>query len=101
MNKYQEALNKLKELGLSIPANGQGEEFGFSQDFDFDHDGYELECSLMQELVDKETPMKPIHMGGRIYSCDRCAMAFEIPKIRFVGNQYCDVCGQKIDWTNE
>ena len=40
MSKYQEALNKLQAVCLSIPSTGQGEEMGFSPDFDFDHDGY-------------------------------------------------------------
>ena len=54
----------------------------------------------LQELVDKETPMKPIHLGGNKYSCKNCSMAFELnTKVRFVNNQYCDVCSQKLDWS--
>lgn len=108
MNKYQEALNKLKELGLSIPANGQGEEFGFSQDFDFDHDGYESECSLMQELVDKEIPMKPALLishkkpNKRQYQCLRCGNACLVRYAPFERNEnkHCYDCGQAIDWSD-
>lgn len=55
----------------------------------------------LQDLVDKETPMKPNHLKGLRYSCGNCAMAFIRAKVRFVSNQYCDVCGQKIDWSGE
>lgn len=53
-NKYQKALNKLEEVCLSLPSAAQGEEMGFSSDYDFDHNGYETEISELQELIDKE-----------------------------------------------
>ena len=84
MNKYQNALRKIsRSIG--------------------DHNWFnEYQINLLKELVDKETPMKPIYLGGNKYSCKNCSMAFELSsKVRFVNNQYCDVCGQKIDWSDE
>lgn len=79
MNKYQYALNDL-----------------INQNYD--------DIEVLQELVDKETPMRVIKLAENKYSCQKCAMAFELKtSIRnmFVNNQYCDVCGQKIDWSDE
>ena len=94
MNKYQKALgyivdNFLDDIGVIYgkPNN------------------LETECVMViQELVDKETPMKPIQLEERKYSCPSCAMAFKLKtlvKNMFVNNQYCDVCGQALDWSEE
>lgn len=86
-NKYQEALDELERAYRNV-----------TLDDDLTND----KRDTLQELVDKETPMKPIHLGGNKYSCKNCSMAFELnSKVRFVNNQYCDVCGQKIDWSND
>lgn len=57
----------------------------------------------LQELVDKETPRKPIKLEDGKYSCDSCSMAFTVKclKNRFLSHTYCDVCGQKLDWSDE
>ena len=88
MNKYQEALDYLRWIGS---------------------DGYykkkrEKSFDVLQELVDKATPMKPIQLEERKYSCPSCAMAFKLKtlvKDMFVNNQYCDVCGQRLDWSKD
>lgn len=52
MNKYQESLNELwRKLDLYITKDENAEEYD-------DYYYYELKQEL-QELVDKETPMKP------------------------------------------
>ena len=84
MNKYQEALNKVYEI---------------ISDLDF---GSQKECAIqlkmIQELVDKETPKKPIRFKNSIYiSLPKCPICKTIPH---TGNQkYCDECGQKLDWS--
>jgi len=52
MSKYQEALNKLHTHCLASPSTMMGEEYGFGADYVHDHDGYENEIELLQELVD-------------------------------------------------
>ena len=73
-NKYQEALDYLKGGNL----------FG-----ELSNDSLEG----IEELVDKETPMKP-YKDGKKYKCSRC-------KLQRVSSRYCADCGQKIDWSNE
>ena len=91
MNKYQEALNYFKDISndlLSI----------------FDEESMSIhfrELKILQELVDKATPMKPIQLEEGKYSCPSCAMAFKLKtlvKNMFVNNKYCDVCGQALLW---
>lgn len=82
-NKYQEALNYL-DWNCNVEHKEQ-------QD-------------LLQELVDRETPWKVIKVAENKYSCRRCSMAFELKTSisnMFVNNQYCDVCGHKLDWSDE
>ena len=54
-------------------------------------------------LLDEETPMKPTELETGKYSCDSCAMAFTVKdlKYRFLSHTYCDICGQKIDWSED
>lgn len=82
-NKYQEALNELRQISASERQNKL--------------------YDTLQELVDKETPMKPIKLGDNKFSCKSYAMAFTVKylKNRFISHTYCDVCGQKIDWSDE
>ncbi|QIK70858.1 hypothetical protein G7062_11375 [Erysipelothrix sp. HDW6C] len=102
-NGYQEALDTIIKFCLSVPANGQGEEMGFTEDFDFDHDACETECSLLQKLVDKETPMNPnFEEDTCTKSCPKCngwsIMDYNYTMRAF---NYCTDCGQKIDWSDE
>ena len=79
MNKYQEALDEL---------NGYGE------------NGFGIYYDLLQELVDKTTPMKTINKTGRKFEhdvnpvhCPTCdAFLYEsVP--------HCQGCGQALDWS--
>lgn len=79
MNKYQEALNNLILTARKTE-----------------------DIRTIQELVDKETPMKPIpcfttHQTIKWWACPRCnaEMLFE--------NQGCrnNDCRQKIDWSED
>ena len=92
MNKFQKSLHEI------INATLMGME---DEDVSY-FEVIEENFNNMAELVKKETPMKPIHLYENRYSCDNCAMVFNLAsKVRFVNNQYCDVCGQKIDWSDE
>ena len=78
MDKYQVALNNVKRVYVE------------SEHYD------EEDIAILQELVDKETPMKPIRKGklNSLYcpKCDRPLM--------FEGTICCDKCGQKLDWSD-
>lgn len=98
MNKYQKALNNLKIL-----------------DYEDLYDDRDLEwCETLQELVDKETPKKPIEkfisdgydeqgtFKNKIIQCPNCEFELynEYECIDYTFN-YCPKCGQRIDWSDE
>ena len=52
------------------------------------------ELKLLQELVDKQTPMKPVFNRLEL-SCGECGSC----KIEdFEDELYCPSCGQRMDW---
>ena len=74
MNKYQEALNWFVDLLRRDVVAKQN-------------------AKILQELVDKETPMKPtvdIYRGREVIGCGVCG--------EVAMDEYCTGCGQKIDW---
>ena len=91
-SKYQEALNNLRK-------------------FEREHNMLKFgdvvpqpNSDTLQELVDKETPMKPLtntrfDEESKVYlsisSCKRCTY--------FVGRfqPYCEECGQKLEWGDD
>ena len=79
MSKYQEALNYLDW---------------------FCEKPHQEQQDLLQELIDKETPIKPINQFkvdfglGNVGNCV-CGAEVNYQQI------YCDVCGQKLDWSEE
>lgn len=84
MNKYQEALNRIKKEHIFI------------------EDYLKKEIDLIQELVDKETPMKPSgdswdDSWWKSYDryCPKCKNPVYIPD-----DAYCNKCGQKLDWSD-
>lgn len=72
MNKYQEALDNVHA------------EWGTS-DRDID---------ILQELVDRSTPIKPIKDSHSISACSNCGRIFLNGK-----PNYCSECGQALDWS--
>lgn len=53
------------------------------------------------ELIDKETPMKPIIESGMFEVCKNCGEQGH-RCIDFINeHNYCSNCGQKIDWSDE
>ena len=83
MNKYQEAFVKIKYItNYDIRA--------------FDDNNEEIK--LIQELVDKATPKKPIDNSWS-FSCPNCENLEVINN--GVGYKYCKNCGQALDWSED
>ena len=90
MGKYQRALNWLS----------------LSNDCDMDKEAIEI----LQELVYKATPLKPQKtyvVDGTYYICPCCGHIIEdysnmqdkyLKKYVIEITQYCEICGQKLDW---
>ena len=85
-NKYQEVLNKIDD-DLS----------------NYKPDHCRVDLKLLQELVDKETPMKPEWLGGAMTGepkpyCPKCSYCVNDTYL----NKYrCRECNQKLDWSDE
>ena len=94
MNKYQEALENITEVLVEC---GRTKDLPGETIFE-----EQIELNLLQELVDKATPKKPIKDEPsqiryvQTYKCSNCGG-------RFSGtiSNYCYHCGQAIDWSNE
>ena len=95
MNKYQEALNEL--------INTSGEFFTEKE-----HEA----ISMMQELVDKATPKKPILeyvVDGYYYRCSKCGKLIldDVTANSVSGDvlkedcSYCSRCGTKVRWGSD
>ena len=78
MKKYQEALDRFEEAFRNVT---------------LDDDLTNERQDLLQELVDKETPMKPKRNKRYCGNCDTVRL---LPY-----DNYCSNCGQKIDWSDE
>lgn len=82
MNKYQEALNNYSE-------NVDYRDYS-TKTVDIVNESYDT----LQELVDKETPMKVNKIDWTstvIYRCVKCGK-------KITNGNYCINCGQKLDW---
>lgn len=101
MNKYQEALDGIVNTIMDEGADGYwqprtaGDYCWKSRD-------------ILQELVDKETPKKPIDVeigpcGDLMLCCPTCKHGV-VPIPTYHGNKYyprCLFCGQKLEGENE
>ena len=79
MNKYQEALIKLVNHNYSTRSEKN------------EH------IKTLQELVDKETPMKPPLKWECAKPQTRCKCTAGVERY----HNYCWYCGQKLDWSDE
>ena len=83
MNKYQEALDVINT----------SDDEKFIKDSSSYFEKYKLNpVAVIQKLVDKETPMKPLKLSEGDF-CRNCKC--EIPENV---EKYCPHCGQKLDW---
>lgn len=97
MNKYQEALDYIKSIEVCP------EECIYVADFD--------EVNILQELVDKETPIKTSGVetepGAYYGMCESCGSGIRLgkhydnEKEKWIKECYCLHCGQKLDWSSE
>ncbi len=90
MNKYKKALNEIIDKGITVDYfNEQAE-----------RPQNENTILMLVELVDKETPMKPLNQEvidwglGNAGDCKNCSREVNYQ------NKYCDNCGQQIDWSD-
>ena len=83
MTKYQEAINRLWDF-VELHSN------------DFPKDLYDS-LEDLQELVDKETPMKPPLKWEYAKPQTRCKCTAGVEKY----HNYCWDCGQKLDWSDD
>jgi len=94
MNKYQEALNELKEWALKGSTPIGADKFHVAQ-----------QIARLQELVDKAEHIKPISKvlqatsdkgrSIRIRICGSCESALPY------SDYHCANCGQAIDWNKD
>lgn len=109
MNKYKEALNHLVKVPCSNDYSNQSNK-GYKEEklkfFNgirvFEDD--EKALSILQELVDKETPKKPLEFSSNITNSEDVYTFNACPNCRkylYVSQKYCDVCGQALDWSEE
>lgn len=93
MNKYLEALNRLRNETIPSPFCEQ------HNDRDFD---------IVQELVDKQTPLTVNYIsdgyadGYPVYDtaiCPNCTRIFEVFDEEHY--KYCPTCGQHLNWSEE
>lgn len=92
MKKYQEALDiliKLKNYLLADP---------FEKRPLPSTDEIKESLNVLQELVDKETTMKPNNFDEEycMYNCPNCSKVNATFKF-----SYCPHCGQKLDWSDK
>lgn len=139
MNKYQEALNKIKIMGDKDLFNEFHikwadtlqelvDKYNAIQDVYFKNvpmESADLNARKLQELYnlvnevieenqklkDKATPMKPIIRGlsgaihTYVHTCPVCGKELIVTNNETViyktKTNYCDECGQKLDWSGE
>ena len=87
MNKYQIALNKI------INHKCYEKE---SSCWDYVKTIYKEETNTLQELVDKENPIKPPLKWEYAKPQTRCKCSAGVEKY----HRYCWNCGQKLDWSD-
>nr|DAV75071.1 MAG TPA: putative hydrogenase nickel incorporation protein [Caudoviricetes sp.] len=93
VNKYQEALERLRILERAKNLHYQNQV------------APQVDCDVLQELVDKATPKKPDVNINNGY-CPNCHQTFGLERtkeamIRSRWFSFCPYCGQALDWSEE
>lgn len=109
MSKYQESLNNLESIPFDEDDNLLGD---YETTIAYGEDGEEYQFNVretfsnLQELVDKETPIKPNLEGDGYWNgelvmdtwiCPNCDKHYEVDYDKY---DYCPNCGQHIDWSD-
>jgi hypothetical protein len=113
MNKRQEALTDIR-----YSAKYLNDHINNCDDICDEYvDDILTDCDILQELIDKETPKKPIKkvlidpydydeqgvFKNKIFQCPNCknTLVDEYECIDYSGQNYCSNCGQRLDWSDE
>lgn len=102
MNKYQEALNFLCDHAMEYIEDFDLEEYECGDYYPLDKETLNANKSVLQELIDRATPVKPIKDAEskirymQTYTCPNCGGGFS----GTISN-FCYHCGQALDWENE
>ena len=110
MNKYQDALDRLKHINLDLILEKLGHEVADEvSDYGMcDYPNLEMSYDIeaIQELVKRATPKKPINKTKNsnihyencdIVICPHCGKRL---KLKSKG-KHCDKCGGALDWSDE
>lgn len=101
-NKYQVALNRIKTIDLDIIEDLRTR---YEQSYYGIHDYPTLEMSgdikTLQELVNKETPMKVTEKLDAPVSHEQYRKCPKCKDLVARMYSYCPFCGQKLDWSDE
>ena len=90
MNKYQEALNKIRNIVLDESGDGYHTQ-RYLQDF------YYSSCETLQELVERATPKKLV-ATRHTRSCPSCNRQLCDINNAHSYMKFCPNCGQALDW---
>lgn len=102
MNKYQEVLNLLCDHAMEYVEDYDWEENECGEYCPLDEETLNANKSVLQELIDRATPVKPIKDAEskirymQTYTCPNCGGGFS----GTISN-FCYHCGQALDWENE
>ncbi|MEQ2775058.1 hypothetical protein [[Clostridium] innocuum] len=94
MNKYQEALNRILDDDYDFPHDFYGEDKATTKERDAD---------IMQELVDRATPKRPVTKGGYTdFKCPVCGRRVRSGKgsSSRQKDNVCQRCFQVLDWSD-
>ena len=102
LNKYQEVLNFLCDHAMEYIEDFDWEERECGDYYPLDKETLNANKSVLQELIDRATPVKPIKDAEskirymQTYTCPNCGGGFS----GTISN-FCYNCGQALDWENE
>ena len=82
MNKYQKALERIKKHCPTLFAE------------------VVKDLATLQELVDKETPIKVTDIHVDEFYCPKCHSEITHDKYNSEHPKYCEECGQRLDWSD-
>ena len=92
MNKYKNALSVLSNLTESMCKK--------SIKNVWEGNIYQIELDTLQELVNKETPMKVTDIHVDEFYCPKCHSEISHDKYNSEHPKYCEECGQRLDWSD-
>lgn len=93
MNKYQEALDRLK----TTMSDGDSAYKSYTDSYTV----FFEDINTIQELVDIETPKKLVrYTHSNEWHCPTCGSGNGEYEGTVGTHNYCHYCGQKLDWSN-